>query len=291
MLKFIYIQSTKKYSSPVLPGYLIAVMLILTACSQKSVQSHWAEQAIETDGFSNDWPASAMQVNEELKLVYGVVNDEDALNVLIRFQDPQLARRISTQGFNIWFDKEKRTGIQFINYASHDLMIGRLLEGGIRQQRGVPLSEHERAQFAWREGTFQIFRDKKSRALGNNHSSGVQAAAGQENGYFCLEYRFEHTGEADQNLIIPFLDKGRIKAELEIAGLPEDVKEQLEDRLQKRFDNMRGSGDPGMGGGRGMRGGRRSGRAPGGGPGADLLERFEAQSLQIKIELAKQTKE
>ncbi len=288
MLKVKNIQITKNFRLPAFLCYLIAVMLILAACSQKSVQSHWAEQTIETEGFSNDWPASAMQINEELKLVYGVVNDENTLNILIRFQDPLLARRISTRGFNIWFDREKRTGIQFINYAAHDLMISRLLEGGMRQRQNQTLSQAQRAQFAWQEGTFQIIRDGRSRALPENQSTGVNAAAAEQSGNYSLEYSFNLSTEEQQNLLIPFIKNSRIKTELEIAGLPEDVKEQLKERLQDRYDNMRGNGGPGMGGG--MTGRRRGVRNPGSGPGAELLEQFERQSLKLKIELAKQAK-
>jgi hypothetical protein len=266
--------------------YLIITVMTITmlSCKAKTIESQWNRAGIKIDGDISDWQSSNTFFDENLNMVYSICNNYRDLNIFIRFQDKHLARRMLTQGFTIWLDKKRTKGVRYFDYIAHDRVIDRLMEGrehGPGQQMHPP----EKEKINWLSGTFYLIEGELEKKLTEKDSLSIQAAAGEENTYFCLEYRINFSTSTDEKVLLSLNGKNKFKAALEISGLPEDVREQLEQRFRK---------GPGMDGGMPGGGGMRGRGAPPGGMGApgtgkfDPMKQFEEQVLWLEIKLVQE---
>lgn len=57
-------------------------------------------------------------LDEDLNLVYGIVNDDSVINFNVSFRDEFLARKMAMRGFILWLGKEKKLGIRYIDKSA-----------------------------------------------------------------------------------------------------------------------------------------------------------------------------
>lgn len=97
----------------------MAAFILLAGCTEKT-DSQWKAKSIEIDGNGQDWESIPLEYNENLKIVYGIVNDKKSLIVIIRFNNPAIARQFGRRGVTLCFndenkkDKQKRGATELI---------------------------------------------------------------------------------------------------------------------------------------------------------------------------------
>jgi len=266
-------------------------IFLWSGCGGRTVQSTWTAKDIQIDGRSDDWDSAWLQFDDDLKMLYGVVNSDDKIDVLIEFKDPVLAQRICTQGFTIWFDKDKTRGVQYIDYSAMDQMIDRLMSGPASGQE--PRMRPSGDDYTkWLNGSFYLIENGLPYEIGKDGKKGIRADASEEDHMYTLEYQFSYAGQAADSVLLNLRGNSMLKIKVQLDGLPKDVQERLDKQMSERRSGFSG----GMGGGPrggGMRGGgREGGMQPEGGrrPAgmSDRFNRFEEKTLELKIKLANQ---
>ena len=182
---------------------LIITLFLLISCAPESIESHWYNKDITADGNDDDWNESYLFVNNDLQLVYGVSNNDRYVNILIRFQNENLARRMLVNGFTIWLNKDNTKGICFEDQIARDRFIERFMEGDRnRDSARKPVLVGGPADFRnnWLKGRFYLLGAGVKRDLQEDKDSSVKAAAGERDGFYCLEYKIKYTvNDADNN--------------------------------------------------------------------------------------------
>lgn len=255
----------------------VIILLMLTNCSSKKIQSQWQSEAISIDGMADDWNASELLFEEDLKMVYGIGNDAENIRFIMRFNDRRLARRIDMQGLVLWLDPDKKKGIRYIDEIARDRFRERLMQepGKIRQTMEAGQPSLLGGTFFWIENGMETEMD-----LSNSEVS--RAAASVVQGNYCLEV------EVSRDHIT---DARSFKGGIEICGIDEATKEKFEERMSNRqapagMQGRRGGGMGGpMAGGRGGMG-RRGGMGDRDGSNTSLKEMFKEKELWVRIQIA-----
>jgi len=267
-----------------LPMSLLYIGLVFQGCSTKTIESHWQHEIPSVDGMADDWTAASLNYEEELKLVYGIGNDNENVRFVIRFNDRRLAHKIDRRGMVIWLDKDKNRGIRYIDESARDRMWESMMEG-----RGGMRGNPPNVQPSLLSGKFFWVENKIETEITREKSDSYKAVASFVDGYYCLEYEFS------RDLIN---SSEKFTAGIEIPAISDELKKMIEDRMSE-MKTRRGPGGEsgGMGGPGGMGGRRGSGGKMGGrrggmggrGMGSAQVD-FDAQDIWVKVQLAKELK-
>ena len=94
-----------------------ALLLLQAIGCGETINSTWKSQEITIDGNGDDWRGLPLQYQEDMNIVYGMVNDDKTIDFMIRFNDEKLARMFSMRGFALWVneedEEEKQIGIYY----------------------------------------------------------------------------------------------------------------------------------------------------------------------------------
>jgi len=69
--------------------FLSMILFATMGCGEK-IDSTWKSQNILIDGNGDDWADIPLQYQEDMNVVYGLVNNDDVIVFMIRFNDQQL---------------------------------------------------------------------------------------------------------------------------------------------------------------------------------------------------------
>ena len=234
----------------------VLVMSSLISCGE-TIESTWKSQPLVIDGNGKDWEGLPLQYQEDMNLVYGVVNDNRAIDFMVRFNDQRLAQTFARRGFTVWINtedqEEKSLGIHYIDENLKDLAMPRRFNRGPDKDRNgnIPPQAPEP------KGQFTLAKNDSLTGISIKETAGFYASAGYQDGLYCYEFSIPLALIEGSVNYLKISSANEIKIGLEISGLSEEEKKEIEEQMAER----KGSG---MRGG-GMGGGQRGGGMPGGG--------------------------
>jgi hypothetical protein len=250
-------------------------MSSLISCGE-TIQSTWKNQPLVVDGNAKDWENLPLQYQEKMNLVYGIVNNESTLDIMIRFNDQRLAQIFSMRGFTVWFNgdnqEEKTLGIHYQDKNLSDLTRSR---GFIRRP------DRNRSPQAFEpKGQFTLAENDSLTGILIKETETFHSSAGYEDGLYCYEFSISLAQIEGSPNYLKISDENEIKIGLEICGLSDEEKEKIKNQMSER----KGSGRRGGG----MRSGRRDGGRPGDGMrgGARSMPNIDSKEYWISIMLA-----
>jgi len=212
-----------------LPMSLLYIGLVFQGCSTKTIESHWQHEVPSVDGMADDWTPASLNYQEELKLAYGVGNDDENVRFVIRFNDRRLAHKIDRRGMVIWLDKDKKRGIRYIDESARDRMWESMMEG-----RGGMRANPQNIQPSLLSGKFFWVENKIETEITREKSDSYKAVASLVVGSYCLDY------DRSRGWFSP--DK-KITAGIELSGISDELKKMIENRSS----GMKGMDGPGGG--------------------------------------------
>ena len=166
----------------------LTALILLSSCSEK-INSQWKTTAIEIDGHGQDWDGIPLQYNENMKIIYGIVNDEKALNFIIRFNDPSVARQFAARGVTLWFNdqnkKDKQSGIHY----KEENMWGPISPGIGRRGQNAFQREAGQIKAHLPTGNFTLARKDTLTGIPVADIAGWRAAAGFADGLYTYEFQ------------------------------------------------------------------------------------------------------
>jgi hypothetical protein len=266
----------------------LLTFILITSCGGEKVESQRMNSPIEVDGSSGDWREYRQLYNEDWKTIYAIVNDDTSISFMIQFRDHQLARKINTRGFTIWFnskgEEEKKWGIHYKDKNLIDKMLNDFADGKSMLNQKNRNSDFTKAVKL--SGTFALV-DKDQNILSENRQNGIYAEVLYDQGSYCFEYKIKFNTNKNNPDVFTIPQESDLKLGIEIAAVCEEFKEILQ---QKMAEKMKGGMRPG-GGMRGgsKRGGGRSGDGMGGYPvgGRDnMMKDLDIQQIWFSVELA-----
>ena len=237
---------------------LLSVLVIssLVSCGE-TIESTWKSQPLVIDGNGKDWEGLPLQYQEGMNLVYGVVNDDRYIDFMVRFNDQRLAQTFAMRGFTVWVNaedqEEKTLGIHYKDENLKDLAMSRRFNRRPDKDRGG----NNPPQAPEPKGQFTLAKNDSLTGISIKETAGFYASAGYEDGLYCYEFSIPLTPTEGSVNYLKISAANKIRIGLEISGLSEEEKKEIEEQMAER----RGSGmrDGGMGGD------RRGGGMPGGG--------------------------
>jgi hypothetical protein len=263
--------------------FVLSLLLIQATGCGETINSTWKSQEITTDGNGDDWEGIPLQYQEDMKIVYGIVNDNETVYFIIRFNDTNLARMFSMRGFTLWLsdeDSEKKLiGIHYRDDAMRDQFKAEGRKRSERQeQQGQPPF-----QSAKPGGKFTLAKNNSLTATPIADLTSFEAAADAKDGVFCYEFSIPLIPLDGSPYYLNLSDQ-KIKVGLEIVGMTEEEKENLKAEMEERRGSMQGGNMGGRSGG-GRKGGMRDGGKRGGGSRPQMPE-MDGEEYWISIHLA-----
>ena len=89
-------------------GVMLPVLISLTGCKSKEIQSKWTGEEILVDGIISEWESFPIEYFENPRIHLSAVNNADNLYVRIGFADQALAGMFMRTGITLWFDKNAK---------------------------------------------------------------------------------------------------------------------------------------------------------------------------------------
>jgi hypothetical protein len=240
------------------------------------------------DGNGDDWEGLPLQYQEDMNVVYGVVNDDKTVDFMIRFNDEKLARMFSMRGFVLWLngadEEEKQIGI----YYRDEVLRHKFLAEMRKRTRDNRNDQRKQFESLKQTGKFHLAKNDTLTSIRLKDIPGFAAAADQNNGIYCFEFSIPLTSESGSPFYLKTLTDGSIKVGLEIVGMSEEEQEKLKEEMEERRSAMEG-GSRGGPGRSGMQGGARGGRRGGGMRGGDSrphMPDMDGEEHWISVKLA-----
>jgi len=266
-------------------SFFLSLVLMMTAGCGEKIESTWKNQMLTIDGDSQDWEGLPLQYQEDMKIVYGIVNDDVTVNFVIRFNDERLARMFSMRGFTFWLngeDSEKK--LIGIHYRD-DAMRNKVLANERNRSRVQEQEEQPPLQSIKPNGKFTLAKNDTLTKILISDLPAFEAAAASKDGIFCYEFSIPLTSMDGSPYYLNLSDQKNIKVGLEIVGMSEEEKEKLKAEMEERQNSMKGGNMGGRSGG-GMRGGMRGGGKHGGGSRPQMPD-MDGEEYWISVQLAK----
>ena len=263
---------------------LLVVVILIVGCGV-TINSTWKSQEITIDGNGDDWEGLPLQYQEDMKVVYGIVNDNEAINFIFRFNDADLARLFSMRGFTLWLnDEDFKKKLIGIHYKDDD----------IRDKFIAELSKRSRGQVQEEQPPFQVVKPKGKFTLAKNDSLTVapipelpsfEAAADAKDGVFCYEFGIPLTSVDGSRYYLNLADQKIFNVGLEIHGMSEEEQDKIKAEMEERQGSTQ-DGNMGSRSGGGKRGGMRGGGKRGGGNRPQMPD-MDGEEYWITVQIAK----
>jgi hypothetical protein len=266
----------------------LLIFSLIVACGE-TINSTWKSQNIIIDGNADDWEGLPLQYQEDMNVVYGVVNDDKNIEFMIRFNNERLARMFSMRGFALWLNEEGEEEKQIGIYYRDDSMRSQFMADMRNRFRENQDDEKKQIGSVKPAGKFHLAKNDTLTSIQLKDVPGFDAADGEKNGIFCFEFSIPLSSESGSPFYLNKNNSQTIMVGLEILGMSEEEQEKLKADMEERRSAMQGGsrGNPGMGGMQGgMRGGRRGGGMRGGGSRPQMPD-LDGEEYWISFVLAK----
>ncbi len=270
--------------SPIILLILVPIFTF-TSCGEK-IESTWKDKPIIIDGKGNEWNDYPLRFNEDLKIVYGIVNNDSTLYCMIRFNDQQLARMMAVRGFTFWVnnsDNEKK--LLGIHYRDENLRenLSQMLRSG-RQQRNSQSDPSQKIIYP--KGRFTLAQNDSLTDIAIKDIYGMNASAGLDAGLYCYEFSIALKENPTITHYLEISSEKSIKVGMEIAGISEEDQEKIKDEISKSMGKSGGGMHSGGGGrsGGGMGGGRGGGGMRGS---SRQMPDMDGEEMWVTVKLAR----
>jgi hypothetical protein len=237
---------------------LSPIVLLLGAvagCGSEELQSLARDRDITIDGDIRDWQG-ALQFLEDADLSYGLVNDRQAMYIVLVVGDREVRRQIIMSGMYMWFDptgeKNKRFGLRFPIGLQEDVT-----DMMPMMQQQDPSQFQEKFEASAKEMMVIGVHDSDWRRTGVRDVGGIEAAAIADENKLVLEFKVPVTNDGQYGYGIGAYAGSVIGLGIET---PEIDFEEMREQMRTAKGGRGGGGRGGWGGG----GGGRGGGAPGG---------------------------
>lgn len=263
--------------------YLSLLLVLSTGCGEK-IESTWKNQELTVDGNGQDWEGFPLQYHEDMKIVYGIVNDDATVNFMIRFNDESLARMFSMRGFTLWLNEEDEEQKQIGIHYRDDSMRHRFMAERRDRYRERDQDEQISSELPKPKGKFTLAKNDSLTIIPLRDIAAFEAAADSKDGIFCYEFSIPLTSAEGSPYYLNISNQKIIKVGLEIVGMSEEEKENLKAEMEERQKSMQG-GDMGGRSRGGMKGGMRGGGKRGGGNRPQMPD-MDGEEYWITVQLA-----
>lgn len=276
-------------STKLLPwSLLLLLFLLLQSASAGTTETTWKKHEITIDGNFEDWTGIPNQFNEDLKLVYSVINDDSCLYFMFRFQDSRLARKINMNGGILWLNsnnkKNKDLGIRYFNEKRP-------------RKPGLEADPDDMPEMRSREmdpirGVVELngeFRLKDENSSLQLSGTGITSVAAFQSDFYCFEYQIPLIEEDSEGIGLQLKPGEKFKIGIEIEAMSPELRAEIKERMKHRTPP---EGDRHGGGMRGGMGGGRGGRMRGGPPRMERgepLKMMENEEIWFDLKLTKPT--
>ena len=257
----------------------------------KTIDSHWKDKAIQIDGKSEDWKGIPLYYEEDQNVMYGIVNNDSTLNILIRFNDSRLAHMFSRRGMILWLndenEKEKKIGFHY----QEQFIPGE--RAGFMDRERFNRDEDQRGEMRTPmppQGSFSLAINDSITERSIKNVNGMAAAAGLENGLYCYEFSIplfsaeNLTSETPKAGDLPYYicvsSKKEIKVGLEILPFNREERDRMTEQMGERRPPR------GMHGGGMMGDGRRPGGRMSGGSDRHFMPNMDGEEFWMTVHLA-----
>jgi hypothetical protein len=249
-------------------------LFVLFACGDEDIKSQWTSSNLVIDGSTMDWQDMQVTYNEDLKVAFGIANDDSSFYLMIRFKDRRMAQMMAMRGFKLWFNNGESSDPNFgVRYM---LPLSERPQRKKGQMDEEKINEENKNQMRFPGQHFSLVKSgDKNIDWSLITFPQIKAAFAFLNGDYSLEYKIPRRGGE----YLPF--------DFDITG-NNDFEVGIVLEAMKRPEGGHGGrgGEGGMGGrgGDGMRGGGVRGHGDGF-PGGERPEMGE-KSLWLNIEIA-----
>ena len=287
---------------PVFLLFIFTTLFLIQNANAGTTESAWKTGEITIDGNFDDWKNFPTEFNKDLNMVYSITNNDSFLYVMLRFQNPRLARRMNLCGSTLWLNsnnkKKKKLGIRYFNENTPD-----------EESPGRPPVDMQSMDM---DPVNRIVKMDGSFTLKNNAFSSplldteFQSVSAFQTGFYCFEYQIPLKDVKSEETGLKIKSGDKFKIGLEIEAMSPEMRKKMKERMKNRRPpggersggRRKGGGRSGggMGGGRpggGMGGGRPGGGMGGGRPGGDRMagdraKMLENQEIWLTFKLAEQ---
>jgi hypothetical protein len=265
-------------------GYLFSLLMLLflTSCGEK-IESYWLDKTLVIDGDASDWDELPLQYNKDMKIVYGIVNNDSEMCMMLRFNDQKVAQMFAVRGFILWAndtDSEKKLyGIHYHDETLRDQFTARM-----RNRQRQDRQESDDPTFSETPtGTFKLAKNDSLLEILIDDVTGFAAAAGYQEGLYTYEFSMPITTVNGSPYYLDLSRSQSIKVGMEIAGISDQEKAKIKEGMENRRKSDMPSGGGRMPGG-GMRGGsKRGGGMRGGEP---QMPDMDGEQYWVTVKLA-----
>ncbi len=269
-------------------GYILILMLSTFWGCGETIESTWKDQPILVDGKGDEWSNYPLQYNEDLNIVYGIVNNDSALYCMIRFNDQQLARMMAVRGFTLWVnesdDEKKLLGIHYRDENLREDLVKMFRSGSQRQQRE---QKDPSQQVIYPKGRFILAYNDSISDIDLNNIYGMNASAGLDGGLYCYEFNISIKESPKIAHYLDVTTGESIKIGMEIAAVSEEDQEKLKKEMEKNRESMGSGRGGGRGGGMRSGGGKAGGRGGGGmRGGGQQMPDMDGEEMWVTVKLA-----
>jgi hypothetical protein len=191
-----------RFFTPLLCGLIAAVCCFTfppAAAFGKTVDmpAQWVSTPVKVDGVQADWPERSILFFADQEYFIGTCNDSTDLYVILRFRNPDWARRIRHGGLTIYLDPKGKKGkdfkLQFTGGPSMKeiMAISGRNQGGDGGQMPAERRERMRDRDEHAENAFLCYQRQymTEKAIPMDGSEGPAVAAAVDNGFFVYEFR------------------------------------------------------------------------------------------------------
>ncbi len=239
-------------------SFYLSLVLVLTAGCGEKIKSTWKNQIVTIDGDGQEWENLPLQYQEDMKIIYGIVNDDVTIDFMIRFNDERLARMFSMRGFTLWLNEEGEEQKQIGIHYRDDSMRHRFMAERRDRYRERDQDEQISSELPKPKGKFTLAKNDSLTTIPLRDITTFEAAADSKDGIFCYEFSIPLTSAEGSPYYLNISNQKTIKVGLEIVGISEEEKENLIAEMDERRKSMQGGKVSGRGRG-GMKGGMRGG--------------------------------
>lgn len=263
----------------------IAVLLLIlflaasfTSCKKNELVNQWKPENLAVDGDDADWENVQLFMVENFEGAFATVNDTEDQYVILKLNDQRTANKIQLMGLTVWINSDgKKKKSYGVRYTGSDSLVKGFhppldFENQMEQfPRLKKMKEIKKAHLP-EPGMLGIIQNGEVSMQPEKNPWGPAAASAEKEGVYCYEFKipllFDRSVTDEQPEKLP----KKIKLCLEIGGLTDEMRKQMQ-------EDMPAGGRGGMGGG--MRGGgMRGGGMRGGGHGGGRTSGNQGQQTQ-----------
>ncbi len=163
--------------------------VMVSGCSEVTVQSSWRTQDISIDGVGSEWGKRLVQI-ENTNTAVGVFNDQEALYLALVAWNQQTQVQIAGYGCVLWFEPDHGSAGTFgIHFPLGDLPLATQMSQTLSRSETLDFIKTLKANATMLELIDRNYRVLTRMTVEEAAAKGIQVSLGEYNGRLLLEAR------------------------------------------------------------------------------------------------------